>query len=184
MPIPLGILAVAGFRPSAAGAFQLIESTTLGSNTASVTFSSLGSTTYQHLQLRMAVRTTSGSEDYLYLRFNSDTGTNYRTHYLEANGTSVLQAGTELAGQAFIGVSASAQQASNIFSGFVTDILDPFETSKNTTIRTLGGYSTRSIGLVSGLWMNTNALTSITLKPSGSANFLAGSRFSLYGIRG
>jgi hypothetical protein len=183
MPITLGILAQSR-QAVATGAFVLLESQVLSSAAASVTFSSLGTyaSTYQHLQLRILSRSASSNEDYLYLRFNSDTGSNYRAHLLEGNGSSVASQSfsqTEL----FIGVEASAQQAANIYGGFVIDILDAFETTKNKTIRSLGGYATRSIILSSGLWMNTSATTTLTLKNSSVSNLAAGSRFSLYGVK-
>jgi hypothetical protein len=161
----------------------LIETVVLDSNAASVTFSNLGqfAGVYQHLQLVMATRSASATEDYLYLRINGDTGSSYRGHFLEGNGSSVLS-GTEATTQIFLGVNASGAIASGGFSGFVTDILEPFKTTKNTTVRTLGGVATRSIALSSGLWMNTASITSLTIKNVGANNLLAGSRFSLYGV--
>jgi hypothetical protein len=66
------------------------------------------------------------------------------------------------------------------------DILDYGVTTKNTTMRALnGGHEYNWIALASGVWMNTAAVTSITFNmPLTSANFVSGTRFSLYGIRG
>jgi len=86
MPIPLGVLAVAGAGGGggAAGAYEWIETVSVGTAVSSVSFSNLNSTygtTYQHLQLRAAYRTSSvvGFTD-MRLRFNSDTGSNYSFH--------------------------------------------------------------------------------------------------------
>jgi hypothetical protein len=74
--------------------------------------------------------------------------------------------------------------STTIPAAFVCDILDPFETTKNKTIRSLAGYgSGGNVNLYSGLWINTSALTSITILAS-SGNFASASRFSLYGIKG
>jgi hypothetical protein len=169
-----------------AGTFELLETQVLTSAAASVTFSSLStySAEYQHLQIRMVCRSARGSEDYLQMRFNGDTGSNYSNHYLEGNGSSVGSSGSANQTQMYQGVSASSNLAANIFASFVIDILDPFETTKFTTSRTLGGFATRSIGLNSGNWRNTDALTSITLRHQVGDNLVTGSRFSLYGIRG
>jgi hypothetical protein len=80
----------------------------------------------------------------------------------------------------FVGNSNTA----NIFGSAVIDILDPFSTTKNTTTRSLGGHnsSTARLYLGSGAYYSTAAVTSITVGPN-SGSILAGSRFSLYGIR-
>ena len=153
MPIPLGILAAAGARQAAGATFELLESTVLTSAQATVEFTNLTTkyaATYQHLQLRIVSRSLSPNEDYLYLRFNSDTGSNYRDHLLEGNGSAV-NSYNGAQNQIFIAVHGSAALAANIYGSSVIDILDAFETTKNKTIRALGGQAPRSISLASGL---------------------------------
>ncbi len=187
MPIPLGILAAAGFRPSAAGSFDLLETTVLTGSQASVEFTNLTSkyaSTYQHLQIRFLVRstnavnTTSGS-----MRFNGDTGNNYAWHSLEGNGSSVLSAAASSQSDMFLMVGGvpGNSAASGIFGAGVFDILDPFE-AKNKTVRALQGYGGGPIRLNSGLWINTTSVTSATLFPQ-TGSWIAGSRFSLYGLK-
>lgn len=189
MPIPLGILAAAGFRPLAAGDFVLLESTTLTTNTASVTFSSLGSyaSTYQHLQIRTIARTNrSGAvNDNIQIRFNADSGSNYAWHQLAGTGSSVVSGAQTSQTYALGGITAGNSATSSAFYPSVTDLLDAFESSKNTTIRTLTGLneSDREIGLRSAFWNNTASLTSIELRSLNAASFVTGSRFSLYGLR-
>jgi len=67
----------------------------------------------------------------------------------------------------------------------VLDILDAYSTTKNKTIRSLSGMTggANNLQLYSGLWNNTAAISSLNIFP-GATNFVAGSRFSLYGIRG
>lgn len=188
MPIPLGILAAAGFRPpSAASDFELLESAILTSNQQVITFSGLAAyaSTYRHLQLRVAARDTRGlaSQNTTRLQFNGDTSANYySSHTLEGNRSSVVStAGSQITYiEAFLQTSSSA--TANLFTGAVVDILDPFATNKNTTLRSFHSGVT-GVFLRSGLWMNTSALTSISLIAFAS-NYVAGSRFSLYGIRG
>jgi hypothetical protein len=80
----------------------------------------------------------------------------------------------------------AANGTSGAFAAGVIDILDPFNTSKNTTVRILTGLnaSASKISLMSGAWYDTASLTSIQIFVGNSENILAGSRFSLYGIRG
>jgi hypothetical protein len=190
MPIPLGILAVAGAGGgAAASAFDLLETTTLGTATASVTFSSLNTySDYKHLQIRMTVRnaSTSSSIRNILVRFNSDSGNNYGTHRLFGDATSVASAGLTGNDSALASnVIPDNNLTTGAFGAGVIDILDFSNTSKNTTIRTLGGVDTASISritLSSSVWLNTAAVTSITLSSSLN-NLLSASRFSLYGIK-
>jgi hypothetical protein len=190
---PLGILSAAGAGGGVPlSDYELISSTILGSSTPSITFSSLGtySSTYKHLQIRAITRSDrSDVDESLQLRFNSVTGSgNYRAHELIGNGSTVSsspfgETDRILTGFATVGATATA----NAFGGIVIDILDPYSTSKNTTIKALSGatVSTRTrVILSSGVWLNTNAVSSIDLAPFFGSNFVAGSRFSIYGIRG
>lgn len=191
MPIPLGVLAVAGAGAAgAAGAYELLESQVLSdNNSASVTFSNLNSTygsTYQHLQIRFVVRNSAGGSGNAEtrLRFNGDTGSNYAWHHLRGDGSSVTSTAGTSADHMRIGLHPFDGATANIFASGVIDLLDAFETSKNKTARTLVGHnqSTSSIFLSSGFRNNTEALTSVTLLPE-SNNWKQGSRFSLYGLR-
>jgi hypothetical protein len=187
MLIPLGFLAASGVS---AGSFDLLETQVLGSSTASVTFSSLSTyaATYQHLQIRAVVGGTDGSDNRMWLRLNGVT-TGYSWHNLFGNGSSVSsQAGTSTTSIRCM-TSISDGTASQ-FSGVVIDLLDVFETTKNKTVRTLGGGISTSdtrIALTSGLYASTDAVSSIALAPGntgyGAGNFKSGSRFSLYGIK-
>jgi hypothetical protein len=186
--IPLGILSSAGSQLS--GTYELIESQILGTAATSVTFSGLATyaNTYEHLQIRMSVRSNrSGfTSDTVYLRFNADTASNYSLHLLDANGSSVRSAAAANQTGAYIQESMPAALATaNVFYPAITDILDPFSTSKYKTIRTLsGGQGGASvISLSSGNWRSTSAVTSVTLYSTTSSNLSVGSRFSLYGIR-
>jgi hypothetical protein len=186
MPIPLGILAAAGFRPSAAGDFVLLESTTLTSAQSSVEFTNLATkyaSTYQHLQLRVVAR-DSRSQIFAVtnVTLNNDTSNNYAEHSLRGNGSSVSSGAST--SRANIRFENSGNTAGG-FGGAVIDLLDPFET-KNKTLRILFGRPESGdpvVQLTSGLYMNTSSVTAIKFTPDGGFNYVAGSRFSLYGLR-
>jgi hypothetical protein len=172
-------------------AYELIESTILGSNTASVTFSGLGAyaSTYKHLQIRVVARTTrnDSGEDGLSIRLNGNTGTNYSSHALYGQGTTVNSnsgvSQTRLTG----GQIAGNTVVTGAFAASVFDLTDVYAT-KNKTLRSLNGSAVSTgaqwIRLVSGLFNNTSSLTTVLLFPEIGPNFLAGSRFSIYGIKG
>ena len=179
----------AAFDP---GDEDILAEQVLSSSAASVTFSGLDTLAagYQHLQIRALTRNdgsgTTSSTTRLLLRFNGDTAGNYSTHSLFARGSSVVS--TAATNNADIWVSTddiSTGATANAFQASVLDILDPFETTKYTTVRALAGFaaSHNYIGLNSGSWRNTTAITSITYLPASASNFLTGSTFTLIGVK-
>jgi hypothetical protein len=169
----LGVLAAQAeaAAPAAAGSYDLLETEILTGSQASVTFSSLNSTygaDYQHLQIRIVVRSAvSESASQIALYLNGDTSSaNYAFHQLYGNGSTV---GSEGYGSGTLGQitpivrTFGATGTADAFGAGVVDILDSFETSKYTTVRSLhGAAGVNAVGLTSGLWMNTNAVDSIT----------------------
>ena len=165
--------------PPVTNSYESIATSTLTSLQSSITFSSLGS--YKHLQLRSMCFGSTDDEN-LYIRFNSDSGSNYARHYLEGNGASAS-------------ASATAPDTGGVFSNTsngtspyvsVTDILDYADTNKFKTLRSLAGRDRNgsgSIALRSSLWRSTSAVTSITIL-AGSGTLSSGSQFALYGIKG
>ena len=167
------------------GAFDLLETTTLTTSASSVTFSGLGAySDYKHLQIRMVVKNTGASENNLGFQLNSDTATNYASHRLYGNGTSVISNGAATQDKMLYLTMPDSTDAANIFGSAIVDVLDFSSTSKNTTFRWLWGMNGADthVGLGSGLWNSTSAVTSISTFPF-SSTFVAGSRFSLYGVK-
>jgi len=124
----------------------------------------------------------SNDDENLYIRFNSDSASNYARHYLEGNGTAAS-------------ASATAPDTGGVFSNTsngtspyvsVCDIFDYRDTNKFKTIRALSGRDKNgsgSIALRSSLWRSTSAITSITIL-AGVGTLSSGSHFALYGIKG
>lgn len=184
MLIPIGFFGAGG----AAGSYELIESVILGSDTTSVTFSSIPTSTYKHLQLRATMRSSrSAATDSLRMRLNGDAGTNYAAHRLVGNGSTVSSAASIGDNIWDIDAFPGNTDTSGSFGLFIMDIIDAFNTSKNTTIRHYAariGSANQLIRLTSGLWLSTAAVTSISLDQNVGPNWITGSRFSLYGIKG
>jgi hypothetical protein len=184
-PILESIGSVKGFGWGAfaeSGTFESIATVTVaGGGSANVEFTGIPST-YTHLQLRYIFKHDS-TETTTKIQLNSDTGNNYTRHRLTSDGSSVSSAAAT--STSFIG-SGSASGTANIFSVAVLDILDYTNTNKYKTLRLLTGFDTNgggSIQLLSSLWMNTNAITSIKFF-FDSGNFAQYSHFALYGIKG
>ena len=187
MLIPFGVLSAAGAE--VAGDYELISTEILTSSQSSITFSSLGdySATYKHLQLRATVANVGINTNAtgLFIRINGDTGTNYTRHSLEGNGTSVASSASIDTTNVVIQNMVPRTIDTSRFGATVIDFLDTYSATKNKTIRALHGAlaSTETvIGLSSGVFRNTASMTSISL--TSNEDFAAGSRFSLYGIKG
>lgn len=172
-----------------AGDYQSIATTTVGAGGVSdITFSSI-SATYTHLQIRFLARTArANQEDNIQLRFNSDTGGNYAAHVLYGDGASAgaFSDGTSISFNTR-SVVAAASATSGVFGVGVIDILDYANTSKYKTVRSLNGYDNNGTGQVrlsSGLWMNTAAITSVTILSANGANLSQYTQIALYGIKG
>jgi hypothetical protein len=189
MPIPLGILAVAGAGAAAPPAYELISTTLVSSTTSSVSFdvSTLAST-YKHLQIRFTGRGTGTGSNRLELRarFNNDSGTSYADHELLGDGTSVSSNGQTSRNYMYV-CSIHDSTDANLFATAILDIINFGSTSQNKTLKSFGGhytsYGSRRVGLWSALWLNSNAITSVLLYDN-SSGFVSGSRLSIYGIKG
>lgn len=168
----------------AATDFESIATANGTGSSGTITFSSIPST-YTHLQIRTFAKTSQvNAYSFLYFTLNGDTTTSYSAHELVGNGSAAsASAGTSLA-SSWMGYCGAANTTSN-YGGIVTDILDYANTNKYKTIRSLGGLDSNGAGYVSldsGLWMKTNAISSISII-SGAGNFTTASSFALYGIK-
>ena len=169
-----------------AGSFESIATVTVGSGgTGTISFSSIPST-YTHLQLRGSLRTDNANTgDNIRLRINGDTGSNYATHQLYGTGSSSGQGGGN-GNLIYLLQAPAANAGASIFGGFVCDILDYASTNKNKTTRSLGSFDMNGVGgvvtLWSGVWLNTNAITSLSLF-GDSTTFQQYSTVALYGIK-
>jgi len=186
----LGVVQAQAAGDVSLGSYDLLATEILTSATASVTFSSLGdyAADYQHLQIRYTFRDTTASDfAAILINFNSDSTSSYAEHILRSDpsGSVVSQANTSQT-RIRLGAVMGGGATANAFSGGLIDILDPFETTKNTTIRTMQGRNTASnqtfVQMNSGLYYKTDAITAITIAPE-SGSIAANSRFSLYGIK-
>lgn len=190
MPI-LGIVA-SGFA-GAGTAFEPIASAIPSGGIDTYTFSNIPQN-YQHLQLRVLTRGTYASNLLtLFMQLNGDTGNNYTSSGMSASGgttsggTGVSQSNVvfSYSGSAISG----ALNISNTFGTGIIDLLDYSNSSKCTTIRAIDGVDTNEFGgtpgtiaVDMGLYLSTNAITSIRLFLSGG-NYNNFTTFSLYGIK-
>ena len=185
MPI-FGITASSNMSTKLTDFYQIATTTVSGGSVASVTFSSIPQD-YTHLQIRTTLRHTNADTDNnIYIRFNSDTTTNYSNHNLNGNGSSATSGGQATMYPPYVFRAPGASSSANIFGVGIADILDYNNTNKFKTVRSLTGHDQNGSGLVllfSNNWRSTAAITSITLFGAGF-NIAEPSRFDLYGIKG
>lgn len=185
----LGIIASQNYSrvaPDTGAMFPLGMVSVGSAGSATVEFTSIPST-YTHLQLRALARTDYAAASIAFhINFNSNAATNYSSHELTGNGTSAAATASTTTQYPVLGDITGSSATSSVFGSVVLDILDYKNTSKFKTIRSLSGNDRNGsgkLGLYSGNWRNTNAITSIQIIP-GAGNFIQYSSFALYGIKG
>ena len=163
--------------------YEPIASQTLGSNTASVTFSSIPAT-YTDLVVLASIRTVHGATQSVdcYVRFNGDTASNYSRTYLYGSGSSAAS-GRE-SSQTRIGAfyAPGGGATSNVFSAELLTIPSYANTNVYKTVLSSAGYSEGLVSRLVGLWRSTSAITSIEIGPA-SETMVTGTTISLYGIK-
>jgi hypothetical protein len=170
------------------GAYDSLASVNLTSAASSVTFSGIPSG-YKHLQLRVFARTTRASSlDNLYIQFNGDTNTIYSSRRMEGDGAAAYADGFTSADQPTAFLCPTASNTANVFCAGVMDILDYSSTTKNKNLRTLRGFDMNGSGYITLgniLYAPTipQAISSLTLGSTNSANIATYSSFALYGVK-
>lgn len=158
-------------------------STVSGSSTTTLTFDNIPKT-FPHIQFRVFGRGATAFSGGLSIYTNPIGMTNsaLRRHALTGNGSSASS--TTDAGIGLTSLIADGGATANVFANVIVDILDWASTTKNMTIRGIGGYDSNGSGIVSlssGLIVPSGGtLTGFNLQTDGV--WIAGSRIDLYGI--
>lgn len=181
-------------RNQKSSTFELISSVVLSTTSSSISFTSIPSA-YQHLQIRFIARSNNSGLDYIYLRFNND-GTNSYTYkqIVQSSGSSTgASYGGPTNGIGYVSsYLASAYNQANIWSPGIININD-YTKNKfkiwngrvgvNDSVHSPANAYNNWQSAGGGMWLNTSAITQITLY-CGYTQYIAGSKFALYGIRG
>lgn len=158
---------------------------TLTTASASVTFSNI-SGNYTDLVLMCKARgsDTSAVYDAIGLQFNGDTSSKYSNTEISGDGsTAGSYRRTSQTSLTFGRLSPST----NSFLAFDASYVNIQNYSNATTYKSVLSRTSAmneyyEVIASAGLWASTSAITSIKLIPAVSANFVAGSTFTLYGI--
>lgn len=161
----------------ASNTYESISSVTLTSNSTTVTFGSIPQT-YTDLVLVIVAKITSGGLD-MFIRFNSDTGSNYSYTQLYGNGTSAASA---RGSSQTVGIAGSVYASNDGVA--INHIMNYSNTTTNKSWLTRFSRGDGSAQIFANLWRSTSAISSFELSSGNPAGtFTSGSTFSLYGIK-
>lgn len=155
--------------------YEPIATTTLSTSATDITFSAIPAT-YTDLVLVFRGNNTSAGNRAGYLQFNSDTGSNYSSTYIQGDGSSAASARASSATQALFG---------NVLNDDTTTIIQIQNYSNTTTYKTFLSRANSASTVVQAfvsLWRSTSAITSIKLYLNAD-NFASGTIATLYGIK-
>lgn len=162
--------------------YEPLSTTTLGSNQATVTFSSISSS-YTDLVIICSL-TTDVAGAGIGLILNGDTGTNYSVTRLQGRGTTA-GSGRSSNTSLMAAVAFNTLGTSTTLPAFARINIFSYAGSTHKTVLTESGNEQGSDGEATrtvGLWRNTAAINSVQITPGSGVNFKTGSVFTLYGI--
>ena len=156
--------------------YEKIATTTLGSDSATITFSSISSA-YTDLVIVCNFGNTA-SDVVSFIRFNGDSGSNYSNTKILGNGSvTVSQRDAN---------DTKAKITDNVTDNTVTmNVIINIQNYSNTTTykNALVRYNSGKaiVEAILNMWRNTAAINQIEFGNS-SSNYRTGSTFTLYGI--
>jgi len=158
--------------------YEKIATTTLGSASATITFSSISSA---YTDLRLVITALQGSGNNIALRFNSDSGTNYSRTRLIGNGTSATS--TRATDDTEIDLNREALSSTNP-SLYEIDIFSYAGSTNKTLLATANEdrNGSGSVMRVVGLWRSTSAISTILITSLSADTMGVGTTATLYGI--
>jgi hypothetical protein len=158
--------------------YDKIQTTTLGSSQATITFSTIAST-YTDLVLVMSM-TNTGAANSVNAKFNSDSGSNYSFTDLGGDGSAAgswrASSQTSLALE-FAGAISSTQAT------YIMQLMNYANTTTYKTTLTRSNNTAYGLDANVGLWRSTSAINRIDLNIANATSFATGSMFTLYGIK-
>lgn len=161
-----------------ASTYDPIATTTLGSTTNTITFSSISSS-YTDLRI-VTVGTMTAGYDAI-LRINGDSGNNYSGIFIRGNGSAASATNSTAAGQYYL--NAGGYSSSIPFLAEI-DIFSYAGSTYKSFLSRLSGDTNGSGWTVNGtgMWLSTSAITSVSLIASSTAVWSVGTTATLYGI--
>jgi hypothetical protein len=151
--------------------YEPIATQTLGTATATVTFSSIPQTYTDLILVFDGTITTTASTPF---QLNSDTGSNYSMTRIYGDGSSAVSTRNSNETSGLITIANTGQ------SNFIANFMNYSNTTTYKTVISRGGTASGYTTLITSLWRSTAAITSISLI---TVTYASGSTFTLYGIK-
>ena len=165
--------------------YQMIQTTTLGTSQASVTFSAIPST-YTDLVLVGSAKSLLSGTDSIGIAVNGNGSAIYSRTYLQANGTAVTSgrqtAQIRIVSDYIMGTSGTAD-----FGVYTWNFMNYSNTTTYKTMLVRYNSASAAAGTAVLLWRSTSAITTFSFNinsfGSSTGDFITGSTFTLYGIK-
>lgn len=165
----------------------LADTLVTGSAAASIDFTSIPAH-WTHLIVKVDGRSSGAVvADYVRMRFNGDSGSNYNYQQLAAvNAAITAGPGVGVTGIIVLPIAGSSASAS-VSGGGVVEVPSYAGTTWHKSVHAHGSVSgtdaagTQEVDVFGGRWRSSSAINQITLTLNSGGNFEVGSRASVYG---
>ena len=161
--------------------YTALANITLGSAASSISFTSIPTTGFRDLVLVMNGQLASNN--FIGLRLNSDSGTNYTIVMMRNNTTTGTESGVETAATSVYANWSQGRSGDRMQT--IYQVMDYSATDKHKTVLSRNNYTditpVQRVEALASRWANTAAVTSLTLI-TGTNALATGFTASLYGI--
>ena len=161
--------------------YEPIASTTLGSDTATVTFGASNTLPQTYTDLILVchqIQTTGGYP--VAVRANGDTGSNYSYTFLSGNGSAASS--RRYSSQTLWQFDYDSSSTSTEYTTSIIQWLSYSNANVFKTVLASAGRASSGIDRAVGLWRSTSAITQLDISVQ-SGSFKTASTFSLFGIK-
>jgi hypothetical protein len=163
--------------------YEPIATTTLGSASGSVTFSSIPSTYTDLVLIVNARQDTAVAFQAFFCRINGDSGSNYSWTALAGNGSSAISERISSDNYCRLSTIPGNNAGSSTYGTAIVNFMNYSNATTNKTMMSRGSVASSDSSVSVSLWRNTSAITSFVLYTAGLNNWASNSSFTLYGIK-
>lgn len=162
--------------------YQPLATTTLGSAAATIQFSNITGT---YTDLVFVIQLASTSTDNIFVRFNSDTASNYSVTRLAGSGSTAVS--DRQTSQTMMTITRNGYPTSTM--GNTMSIMQVMDYSNSTTNKTSlirSNDAGNGTDAIVGLYRSTSAITTVTFATTGfgtSNSISANSTITMYGVK-
>lgn len=157
---------------------DLLDSLTLSTNTANVTFTGLPTDgSYRDLVIVLTGTMAVGSVGHGDIYFNFDTNSSYYVVHSEANTSSTI---SRFYQQTKMRFAENNSFSTNTLNTTIIQIMDYAVTDKHKPVLIRTNRSDGVVGMTAGRWASTSAISRFVL--GGDAAYETGTTINVYGI--